>query len=348
MAYYAFDTTEALDLERKSHEKKGKTFIYNSHNREKGRLVNSLVLSEKETQEKIKKGQYVIRFKTPDDKVIHFEDIVRGKLSVSTRDIDDKILFKSDGMPTYHLANVVDDHLMKISHVIRGEEWLPSLALHNLIYNAFGWTSPKFAHLPLILKPTGKGKLSKRDGDQFGFPVYAINWLEEKLYKGFKESGFLASALINYMAFLGWRPQGENEVYSMSELITDFSLDNINKAGAKFDPKKLLWVNAQHIQKTNIKDLIELCFSKNTDIEKDVFDRFLEIVRPRLETIDGLKKKFIYLFERPGINKGLVNKMSSKETISAINDFITELKSNKTNKAQNLKEMLSGLSLIHI
>ena len=341
LAYYAFDTTEALELERKGHEKKGKTFIYNSHNREKGRLVNSLVLSEKETQEKIKKGQYVIRFKTPADKVIHFEDIVRGKISVSTRDIDDKILFKSDGMPTYHLANVVDDHLMKISHVIRGEEWLPSLALHNLIYNAFGWTPPKFAHLPLILKPTGKGKLSKRDGDQFGFPVYAINWLEEKLYKGFKESGFLASALINYMAFLGWRPKGDNEVYSMSELITDFSLDNINKAGAKFDPKKLLWVNAQHIQKTNIKDLIELCFSKNTDIEKDVFDRFLEIVRPRLETIDGLKKKFIYLFERPGINKDLVNKMSSKETISAINDFITEVKSNKTNKAQNLKEVLS-------
>ena len=341
LAYYAFDTTEALELERKGHEKKGKTFIYNSHNREKGRLVNSLVLSEKETQEKIKKGQYVIRFKTPADKVISFEDIVRGKISVSTRDIDDKILFKSDGMPTYHLANVVDDHLMKISHVIRGEEWLPSLALHNLIYNAFGWTSPKFAHLPLILKPTGKGKLSKRDGDQFGFPVYAINWLEEKLYKGFKESGFLASALINYMAFLGWRPKGDNEVYSMSELITDFSLDNINKAGAKFDPKKLLWVNAQHIQKTNIKDLIELCSSKNTDIEKDVFDRFLEIVRPRLETIDGLKKKFIYLFERPGINKDLVNKMSSKETISAINDFITEVKSNKTNKAQNLKEVLS-------
>ena len=216
LAYYAFDTTEALELERKGHEKKGKTFIYNSHNREKGRLVNSLVLSEKETQEKIKKGQYVIRFKTPADKVIHFEDIVRGKLSVSTRDIDDKILFKSDGMPTYHLANVVDDHLMKISHVIRGEEWLPSLALHNLIYNAFGWTPPKFAHLPLILKPTGKGKLSKRDGDQFGFPVYAINWLEEKLYKGFKESGFLASALINYMAFLGWRPKGDNEVYSLS------------------------------------------------------------------------------------------------------------------------------------
>ena len=341
LAYYAFDTTEALDFERKSHEKKGKTFIYNSHNREKGRLINSLVLSKKETQEKIEKGQYVIRFKTPADKVIHFEDIIRGKISVSTRDIDDKILFKSDGMPTYHLANVVDDHLMKISHVIRGEEWLPSLALHNLIYDAFGWTAPKFAHLPLILKPSGKGKLSKRDGDQFGFPVYAINWREEKLYKGFEESGFLSSALINYMAFLGWRPKGDNEIYSMSELILDFSLENINKAGAKFDPKKLLWVNAQHIQKTNIKDLLSLCSSKNSDIETGVFKRFLEIVRPRLETIDGLKRKFIFLFERPIINNDLVHKMSSKETINAIKDFIADIKSNNTNKAQVLKELLS-------
>ena len=341
LAYYAFDTTDELDLERKEHEKKGKTFIYNSHNRERGRLINSLVLSEEETLEKIKKGRYVIRFKTPADELIHFEDIVRGKISVSTRDIDDKILFKSDGMPTYHLANVVDDHLMKISHVIRGEEWLPSLALHNLIYDAFGWTAPKFAHLPLILKPSGKGKLSKRDGDQFGFPVYAINWREEKLYKGFEESGFLSSALINYMAFLGWRPQGDNEVYSMSELILDFSLENINKAGAKFDPKKLLWVNAQHIQKTNIKDLLSLCSSKNSDIETGVFKRFLEIVRPRLETIDGLKRKFIFLFERPIINNDLVHKMSSKETINAIKDFIADIKSNNTNKAQVLKELLS-------
>ena len=341
LAYYAFDTTDELDLERKGHEKKGKTFIYNSHNRERGRLINSLVLSEEETLEKIEKGRYVIRFKTPADKLIHFEDIVRGKISVSTRDIDDKILFKSDGMPTYHLANVVDDHLMKISHVIRGEEWLPSLALHNLIYDAFGWTAPKFAHLPLILKPSGKGKLSKRDGDQFGFPVYAINWREEKLYKGFEESGFLSSALINYMAFLGWRPQGDNEVYSMSELILDFSLENINKAGAKFDPKKLLWVNAQHIQKTNIEDLLSLCSSKNLDIETGVFKKFLEIVRPRLETIDELKKKFIFLFERPNINNDLVHKMSTKETINAIKDFIADIKSNNTNKAQILKELLS-------
>ena len=342
LAYYAFDTTEELDLERKGHEKKGKTFIYNSHNRERGRLINSLVLSEKETLEEIEKGRYVIRFKTPADRLIHFEDIVRGKISVSTRDIDDKILFKSDGMPTYHLANVVDDHLMKISHVIRGEEWLPSLALHNLIYDAFGWTAPKFAHLPLILKPSGKGKLSKRDGDQFGFPVYAINWRKEKLYKGFKESGFLSSALVNYMAFLGWRPQGDNEVYSMSELILDFSLENINKAGAKFDPKKLLWVNAQHIQKTNIKDLLNLCSSNNSEIERGVFEKFLEIVHPRLETIDGLKKKFIFLFERPSINNDLVHKMSSKETINAVKDFIADIKSNNTNKAQILKELLSS------
>ena len=213
-AYYAFDKKEKLDFHRKNHEKKGKKFIYNAHNRLK--LDNSLAIGMSEAKERIKKEDYVVRFKTPEEAVVEFNDIIRGDIKVSTRDIDDKILFKSDGMPTYHLANVVDDHLMQISHVIRGEEWLPSLALHILLYRAFKWNTPLFAHLPLILKPTGKGKLSKRDGDKFGFPVYALKWLQEKEYMGFKESGFLSDALVNYMALLGWSPNEEKEIYKPS------------------------------------------------------------------------------------------------------------------------------------
>ncbi|MGY8943709.1 MAG: glutamate--tRNA ligase, partial [Flavobacteriales bacterium] len=179
-AYYAFDTSEQLDAHRKGHEAEGKTFIYNWHNREKGRLVNSLVLTNEEAQNRINAGDnYVIRFKTPQDEILRMEDEIRGKITIDTNTLDDKILFKGDGMPTYHLANIVDDHLMEISHVIRGEEWLPSMPLHILLYRAFGWSAPKFAHLPLILKPVGKGKLSKRDGDKLGFPVFPLAYKNE-------------------------------------------------------------------------------------------------------------------------------------------------------------------------
>ena len=174
-AYYAFDTAEALDEERKNHDAKGKTFIYNWHNRTRGRLINSLVLSKEEVAEKIANGDdYVVRFLAPQDQTLELTDLIRGTIKIDTNTLDDKVLFKSDGMPTYHLANIVDDYLMKITHVIRGEEWLPSLALHQLLYTAFGWEAPEFAHLPLILKPTGKGKLSKRDGDKLGFPVFPL------------------------------------------------------------------------------------------------------------------------------------------------------------------------------
>ena len=195
-AYYAFDTAETLDEERKNHEAKGKTFIYNWHNRTKGRLVNSLVLSKEEVENKIANGDaYVVRFLGPQDETLELTDLIRGTIKIDTNTLDDKVLFKSDGMPTYHLANVVDDYLMKITHVIRGEEWLPSLALHELLYTAFGWEAPKFAHLPLILKPTGKGKLSKRDGDKLGFPVFPLNWEDpasQSLSKGYKESGYFS------------------------------------------------------------------------------------------------------------------------------------------------------------
>ncbi|NND89106.1 MAG: glutamate--tRNA ligase, partial [Flavobacteriaceae bacterium] len=190
-AYYAFDTPEALDEHRKSHEAEGKTFIYNWHNREK--LDNSLTLSEDATEARIKSGApYVIRFKSPEKETLELDDLIRGQITIDTKVLDDKVLFKSDGMPTYHLANIVDDHLMEITHVIRGEEWLPSLALHVLLYRAFGWTPPQFAHLPLIMKPVGKGKLSKRDGDKMGFPVFPLQWKtsEDEIFSGYREDGY--------------------------------------------------------------------------------------------------------------------------------------------------------------
>ena len=258
-AYYAFDTAEALNEERKNHEAKGKTFIYNWHNRTRGRLVNSLVLSKEEVQNKIANGDaYVVRFLAPQDETLALTDLIRGDIKIDTNTLDDKVLFKSDGMPTYHLANVVDDYLMKITHVIRGEEWLPSLALHQLLYNAFGWEAPEFAHLPLILKPTGKGKLSKRDGDKLGFPVFPLSWIDpssNSVSKGYKESGYFSDAVINFLAFLGWNPGTEQEIFSLEELIKAFDLKSVNKAGARFDPDKTKWFNHHYMQKAENEDL---------------------------------------------------------------------------------------------
>jgi len=259
-AYYAFDTAEQLDAHRKGHEAEGKTFIYNWHNREKGRLVNSLVLTAEETLAKIDAGEdYVIRFKSPQDTTLHLKDIIRGDIAIDTNTLDDKVLFKSDGMPTYHLANIVDDHLMEITHVIRGEEWLPSLALHQMLYDAFGWDAPKFAHLPLILKPTGKGKLSKRDGDKMGFPVFPLEYTapDGSVSKGYKEEGYFPEAVVNFLAFLGWNPGTEQEIFSLEELVETFDLSKVNKGGARFDPDKTKWFNHHYMQQQLDLDLAE-------------------------------------------------------------------------------------------
>ena len=269
-AYYAFDTAEALDEERKNHEAKGKTFIYNWHNRTRGRLINSLMLSKEEVADKIANGDdYVVRFLAPQDETLELTDCVRGQIKIDTNTLDDKVLFKSDGMPTYHLANVVDDHLMEITHVIRGEEWLPSLALHQLLYTALGWEAPEFAHLPLILKPTGKGKLSKRDGDKLGFPVFPLNWTDpsnNSISKGYKESGYFAEAVINFLAFLGWNPGTEQELFSLSELVESFDLKNVNKAGARFDPDKTKWFNHQYMQKAELEGLTSSFISATPEL----------------------------------------------------------------------------------
>ncbi|MGB1284400.1 MAG: glutamate--tRNA ligase, partial [Polaribacter sp.] len=231
-------------------------------NREKGRLVNSLVLSEDEVQNRIDRGEnYVIRFKTPQDETLVMYDEIRGEINIDTNVLDDKILFKSDGMPTYHLANVVDDYLMKISHVIRGEEWLPSMALHILLYSAFDWNAPKFAHLPLILKPTGKGKLSKRDGDKLGFPVFPLEYTNEQtgdVSRGYKEDGYFADAFINMLAFLGWNPGTEQEIFSLEELVQSFDLKKVHKSGAKFSSEKAKWFQQQYMQQKSDDVLTDL------------------------------------------------------------------------------------------
>jgi glutamyl-tRNA synthetase len=265
-AYYAFDTAEALDFHRKQHEEQGKTFIYNWHNREK--LDTSLVISKEETEKRIAAGEaYVIRFKTPVNETLHLHDIIRGDINFETNLLDDKVLFKSDGMPTYHLANIVDDHLMETSHVIRGEEWLPSMPLHCLLYKAFGWEAPEFAHLPLILKPIGNGKLSKRDGDKLGFPVFPLEWKsEEGVSSGYRENGFFPEAVINFLALLGWNDGTDQELFSLDELVQKFDLNRVHKAGAKFDPEKNKWFNHQYLQKQSDESLAEI-------FEKDVVQK---------------------------------------------------------------------------
>ncbi|MCU0455559.1 MAG: glutamate--tRNA ligase [Bacteroidales bacterium] len=253
-AYYAFDTPGELEERRTETEIEGSTFIYNALSREK--LRNSLSLPEEEWKNRINDGEpYVIRYKMPAGENIHFDDLIRGHIVVNTDTLDDKVLFKSDGMPTYHLANIVDDHLMEISHVIRGEEWLPSLPLHVLLYRSFGWQAPLFAHLPLLLKPDGKGKLSKRDGDRMGFPVFPLYWPYGETAKGYREEGYLPEAFVNMLALLGWNPGTEKEIFSMEELIGEFSIERVHKSGSRFDPEKAKWFNHFYLQKQGNRQL---------------------------------------------------------------------------------------------
>ncbi len=265
-AYYAFDTAEELDALRNECQENKNAFIYNHHNREN--LNNSLSLNAEEVQKQLDNGdKYVIRFKTPVNKTLEMQDMIRGDIKIDTNTLDDKILFKSDGMPTYHLANIVDDHLMEITHVIRGEEWLPSMALHILLYRAFGWEAPEFAHLPLILKPTGKGKLSKRDGDKLGFPVFPLAYKNEstgEISRGYREDGYFKDAFINMLAFLGWNPGTEQELFSLEELIQAFVISKVGKSGAKFDVDKTKWFQHQYLINKDDKELAELFLEEDS------------------------------------------------------------------------------------
>lgn len=302
-AYYAFDTAEALDANRKQHEEQGKTFIYNWHNREK--LDTSLVISKEETEKRIASGEdYVIRFKTPVNETLHLHDIIRGDIHFETNILDDKVLFKSDGMPTYHLANIVDDHLMETSHVIRGEEWLPSMPLHSLLYKAFGWEAPEFAHLPLILKPVGNGKLSKRDGDKLGFPVFPLEWkTEEGISSGYRENGFFPEAVINFLALLGWNDGTDQELFSLEELVEKFDLNRVHKAGAKFDPEKNKWFNHQYLQKQSNEDLAKsyapILYEKGIDVDYTSLVKIVSLIKERVNFVSEFWEMSNFFFEAP-------------------------------------------------
>ena len=331
LAYYAFDDAESLDGHRKSHEAKGKTFIYNWHNRLK--LKNSLSLDKDEVKKKLAaKEKYVVRFKCFEDKTIHCKDIIRGAISVESKLLDDKILYKSDGMPTYHFANVVDDHLMNISHVIRGEEWLPSLPLHCMLYDAIEWGKPEFAHLPLILNPKGKGKLSKRDGDKLGVPVFPLEWKGEKgTLMGFKEEGYLPSALANFLALLGWSPGTEEEVFSMDNLIQNFDLKKVNSSGAKFDVEKLNWFNHKYLQSEKdekIADhLVGARYELNKTNKEDVI-RAVGLTKERARTLNELWSLCDYLFKAPShYNEKALKKISTSSTIDILSGLSKKLES---------------------
>ncbi|RCW93591.1 glutamate--tRNA ligase [Winogradskyella arenosi] len=348
-AYYAFDTAEQLDAERKGHEAEGKTFIYNWHNREKGRLVNSLTLSPEETKAKIEAGDdYVIRFKSPQDETLHLKDIIRGNIKIDTNILDDKVLFKSDGMPTYHLANIVDDHLMEITHVIRGEEWLPSLALHQLLYNAFGWKAPEFAHLPLILKPTGKGKLSKRDGDKMGFPVFPLeyNAADGSVSRGYKEDGYFPEAVVNFLAFLGWNPGTEQEIFSLEQLISDFDLEKVHKAGARFDPDKTKWFNHHYMQQQLDLDLatqFKAIQPELAEMDVNYIALVVGLIKERATFVSDFWNLSHFFFTTPTSFDEKASKKALKEgTADILNKVIALVNATEDFTVENLQTEIKG------
>lgn len=303
-AYYAFDTAEELEAQRKAHP----NFRYSHENRTQ--LHNSLNLDPAETRHLLESGHpHVIRIKMPVDETISFDDLIRGHVSFDSSLVDDKVLLKADGMPTYHLAVVVDDYHMAISHVFRGEEWLPSAPVHILLWEYLGWrdSMPQWAHLPLILKPDGNGKLSKRDGDRLGFPVYAMNWKDPKtetVTKGFREMGFLPEAFVNLLATLGWNDGSEQELFTIAELIERFSLERISKAGAKFDFEKAKWFNHEWIKRSDDRTLVPYLTSLLADhgvygVDRQYLSSVLELVKDRLTLLTDFWEQASFFFKRP-------------------------------------------------
>jgi glutamyl-tRNA synthetase len=305
-AYYAFDTPEDLDRMRTEKEAQGIHSPKYGHEF-RMEMTNSLTLPAEEVDARLAKGDdHVIRLKVDPGHTVSFEDEVRGSVSFSSDELDDKVLLKSDGLPTYHLANVVDDHAMEISHVIRGEEWLSSTAHHVLLYQAFGWDMPTFVHLPLILKPSGKGKLSKRDGAKFGFPVFPLEWqAEDETYAGFREMGFLPAAVINFLALLGWHPEDDQEVFNLDELCQAFALDRISKSGARFDFEKAQWFNQQYILSSQDGVLVDMLRSTGSALLEGRSDDFLTKVvaemKPRVMKVEEILTEGRFFFEPTGV-----------------------------------------------
>lgn len=306
-AYYAFDTEDDLNAMRdRAKQAKMPNWQYNHITRSS--MKNSLTLSEDAVQERLEKGEaHVIRLKVPRNEEIRFHDEVRGWVVVNSSNVDDKVIFKSDGMPTYHLANIVDDHLMKITHVIRGEEWLPSAPLHVLLYRYLGWedSMPSFAHLPLILRPDGNGKLSKRDGDRLGFPVFPINWDPEEgdSATGYRESGYFPEAFVNMLAFLGWNPGTPQELFQLPELVEAFSLDRVGKAGAKFDADKTRWFNQQYLRATPDAELAQqilpLVEKEGYTVDAAQLERIAGLLKERAFFPSDIVSEGVYFFHAP-------------------------------------------------
>jgi len=344
-AYYAFDTPEKLDELRKQAETEGKTFIYNHTVREK--LDTSLNFSEEIVKTRITNGEhFVIRFKTPVNETLHLQDIIRGEVNFDTNLLDDKVLFKSDGMPTYHLANIVDDHLMETSHVIRGEEWLPSMPLHVMLYRAFGWEAPEFAHLPLILKPIGNGKLSKRDGDKLGFPVFPLQWRDassKTISNGYKEAGFFPEAVINFLALLGWNDGTEQEIFSLAELIEKFDLKRIHKSGAKFDPEKNKWFNHQYLQKQTDESLAEafkvILEEKGISTSLDI-TRIVTSIKERANFITEFWDLADYFFVAPTSYDEKAAKNWKEETPELMKQVVEQLQNIEDFTSTNIETLL--------
>lgn len=349
-SYYAFDTPEELDALRNKYEAEKKTFSYDVHTRMS--LNNSLVLDEEQTKQKIADGEsYVIRFKMPENEEVPVEDIVRGSVTFNTSTLDDKVIFKSDGLPTYHLANVVDDYLMKISHVIRGEEWLPSLPLHVMLYKALGWESdmPEYAHHSLILKPSGSGKLSKRDGDKLGFPVFPLEWKSPAgdVSSGYRETGYFPEAVLNMLVLLGWNPGTEQEIFSVDELIQIFSLERISKAGARFDLEKAKWFNQQYLQKKNNKELAELFNIELTGkgIQWDLvqIEKIVGLVKERSAFVSDFWEQSAFFFKAPKeYDEKAKKKFWKEDTPKIVSDCLNILRSVQAFTSDNTEEKIKA------
>lgn len=327
-AYYAFDTPEELEALRAA----SSNFQYDASTRHG--LRNSLSLSKEETARLISEGTpYVVRARIPAGEEILVDDLIRGEVRVQSSTLDDKVLFKSDGMPTYHLANIVDDHLMQITHVIRGEEWLPSAPLHVLLYRFFGWTAPRFAHLPLLLKPDGNGKLSKRDGDRLGFPVFPLRWTDPKtgdVSSGYRESGYFPEAFVNLLALLGWNPGTEQELMTMDELVALFSLERVNKSGARFDPEKAKWFNQQYLRRHSDAGLATLftpvLASKGIDAQTATVEKIVALVKDRVNFVNELWDQSWFFFTAPQTyDEGMVKKRWKPESGALISQLAEKL-----------------------
>lgn len=348
-AYYAFDTPEELEAMReKLKENRVMNPQYDTITRTT--MKNSLTLSEEEVNERINNGEpYVIRIKIPKKEEVRLKDMVRGWVMVHTEALDDKVLMKSDGMPTYHLANVVDDHLMKITHVIRGEEWLPSAPLHVLLYQFLGWedSMPQFGHLPLILKPDGNGKLSKRAADKAGFPIFPLNWNDPEsgdLSKGFKETGFIPEALVNFLSFLGWNPGTEQEIFSQSELINAFSMERVNKAGTKFDFDKAKWFNQQYIKQTESKvfaaSLVRELRKEGIECNEKKATQIIDLLKERVTYSSEFLEASQIIFNAPNtFDDKVVAKKWNNETPIALSLYAEKLVSENPKEPNQAKEL---------